>query len=48
MEKVYCPKCGQPMRRSASTETQRNGKRIIVYVCPNSWGCGAIVRKEEF
>ena len=43
---VYCPKCGQPMRKSA-TEVKSNGKRVVIYVCPNRWGCGTIVQKEE-
>lgn len=47
MEKMVCPNCGQLMRRSALSEVKDNGKRIAVYVCPNSWSCGAIVRKEE-
>lgn len=47
MDKVMCPNCGQPMRKSALSEVQGNGKRIAVYVCPNSWGCGTVVRKEE-
>lgn len=47
MEKVVCPNCGQLMRRSALSEVQGNGKRIAVYVCPNSWGCGTVVQKEE-
>lgn len=47
MEKVFCPKCGQPMRKSSLSQVQSNGKHIVVYVCPNSWGCGTIVRREK-
>ena len=47
MSQVYCPKCGQPMRKSSISEVKRNGKRIVIYVCPNSWGSGTIVREEE-
>ena len=47
MEKVVCPSCGKLMRKSALSEVQSNGKRVAIYACPNSAGCGAVVRKEE-
>lgn len=47
MEKVLCPKCGQPMQKSAVTEVGSGGKRITVYVCPNRWGCGTVLQKES-
>lgn len=46
MATVYCPNCGQPMRKTAMTETLPNGKRIVIYVCPNQSGCKTIYRKE--
>lgn len=47
MEEIRCPNCGQPMRKSASTEVRQDGKRLVVYVCPNRWGCGTVVQKSE-
>ena len=47
MAKVLCPKCGQVMNKSSLSEVHSNGKRIAVYVCPNKWGCGTVVRREE-
>lgn len=39
-----CPFCGLPMRRMAVTE--KSGKKVIIYACPNRSGCGAIVQEE--
>lgn len=40
-----CPFCGLLMRRLAVNE--KNGRKIVVYACPNQSGCGAIVKETE-
>ena len=47
MEKVLCPYCGQPMKKTAMTETLKDGTRIVIYACPNRSGCGAIIKRNE-
>lgn len=47
MEKILCPKCGLPMRKVAVSATLPNGKKKVVYTCPNKAACGAICTRFE-
>lgn len=45
MTKEYCPNCGQPMNLAAKVYDS-HGNWILIYTCPNKFGCGTVVRKK--